>query len=623
MPQHLSSRTSIESTREAFHSGCDVVVLCWNSPGEPDANAQKITAFLGAKATYVTLTTDELHGGATLQQLIPRCTCLIVDAETLAQAVDAMQGKVSGLSILTSSAEHVFIYGFEQTDRHSAILRTLSLGSLLGVAPPSGTHAIFRVADEHREWCGQFSGLSLGAVDAPRESCFVEGTEEQRHDVIIRAGDKPFFARSVNGGSKLFFLACSELADIDEKVGREAHILSWFSRLVPLMMFLRLALGNRVWHSSHPRACFIIDDPLLTKSYGFLEFRRLTDLMHRQRFSACIAFIPWNYRRSSKQVAELFASGHPMSSLCVHGCDHTRGEFATTDVKSLHQKAQTALERMKTHELLSGVRCDEIMVFPQGLFSVEAIAALKDSGYLAAINSDVCPAMTGETLSVRDLLEVAVTRFADFPLFGRRYPHDVAEFAFDLFLGKPALAVEHHGYFRDGYRALETFVNRVNALDKRLEWTNLETICSRACLTKTDESGDIHVRFYTNRFRLKNEETQTRRYVLLWRQTPNGPSPAVTIDGRRGNIEREDRDFKIRMSLDPGQTAEIEITSSGCGSAGFARSQTTIERAKVWVRRMFSEFRDNYVDTNRVLSEVVSAVRNSRSRRTASRCAAN
>src|SRR5437870_5172043 len=217
----------------------EVVVLSWNTPATSDRSAHKIAAFLGAEATFICLTTAVLRDGASIGKLVPRCTCLIVDVETLAKAADAMQTGVSGLRSLTCSAEYVFIYGFQPTGRHAAILRTLSSGGLLGVQPLSCTNVKFHVAEGHRKWCGQISGVSLGAVEPMRENSFLEGTELRRQDVMIWAGDKPFFVRSDKGGSLVFFLACGELADLEEKVRREARVLSWFSRLVPLMMFLR------------------------------------------------------------------------------------------------------------------------------------------------------------------------------------------------------------------------------------------------------------------------------------------------------------------------------------------------------------------------------------------------
>ena len=556
----------------------DVVILCWSTPAKSDRCAHKIARFLGAEATLVSLSPATLGDARSIRNLVPKCTCLIVDAETLAKAADAMRTGVGGLSSLTNDvAEHVFTYGFQPTDRHGAVLRHVSSSALLGVHKLDAD-AKFRIAEGHREWCGPFSGLSLGGVDATRESCFLEGPGGQVRDTMIRAGDEPFFVRIARGGSQLFFSASGELADLDDNVPRPARPLSWFSRLIPLMMFLRGALGDRLWHNDSPQACFIIDDPLLTARYGFLEYRRLVEVMHRQKFSTSIAFIPWNYRRSTHEVAALLSSNQQrVPSLCVHGCDHTDAEFETHDFDSLRGRAQTALERMRAHGRLSGVPFDDVMVFPRGRFSAEAVAALKASGYLATVNGDAWPAHMRHTL--RDLLAVAVTRFADFPLFGRRYPRDLAEFAFDLFAGKPVLAAEHHGYFRDGYGALSAFVERLNGLDPRLEWTNLATICSRACLTRTApgvDGGDIHVQFYASRFSVQNNRTHAQRYTLFRRHAADAPLPSVTVNGRECGCEREDDRVRIVLSLDGGHVADIRVVSDGTDCVGTPWRATSI-----------------------------------------------
>ncbi len=585
----------------------DVVVLCWNTPATSDRRAQAIAAFLGAESTCVALSTAVLGDGLAIRKLVPRCACLVVDVETLASAADVTRSGAAGLSGLTADlAEHVFVYGFEPTDRHAAVLRALSSDGLLGVEPLPDEDAMFQVGDGDRESCGAFSGLRLGLVDPKRDRRFLESSGGSRPHAIVRVAGKPFFVRTTLGGSQIFFLACAELADLDERVGREARVLSWFSRLVPMMMFLRGALGSRVWHNDNPRACFTIDDPLLRSGrYGFLEYRRLVESMRQRNFSTSIAFIPWNYRRSSSDVAKLFSSKSGVPSLCVHGCDHTRGEFATTDVDSLRAKAHTALERMQIHRQLSGVPFDDVMVFPQGLFSAEAIAALSAEGYLAAVNSDLFPSTQAEALVLRDLLEVAVTKFADFPLFCRRYPHDLGEFAFDLFFGKPALAVEHHGYFRDGYGALESFVERLKGLDERLEWSDLGMICSSACLTRTGADGEIHVRFYTNRFSLTNRGTSPHMYVLERQLTPDGIPRSVTIDGRTRQADLEDGQLKVSVSLAAGQSADIGVAPDQTRSIGPKRRQTRLQNAKVLIRRHLSEFRDNHMDTNRVLSGIL------------------
>jgi hypothetical protein len=588
----------------------DVVVLGWDTPTASDLRASRIAAFLGAETTFVAL--SKVEGGSIN---LSRCTCLIVEAETLASAAEAIRGGTSGLHrLMTDVADHVFVYGFQPTERHDALLRTLSVGDIRGVQKLPG-HATYQVADNHRRWCGQFSGLSFGATNAEIDRQFVEGTEGRRHETLVRAGHRPFVVRATVGRCQLFLSACAELADLDELVGRRAAVLSWFSRLVPLMMFLRGALGNRVWHNDNPRACFIIDDPLMKNDrYGFLEYPRLVQSMRRQKFSASIAFIPWNYRRSSDDVTTFVSSRHDVLSLCVHGCDHTGGEFAVTDLASLRTKAQTALERMETHQRTSGVPFDAVMVFPQGLFSVEAIAALKASGYLAAVNSDVFPSTEPESLRLGELLDVAITKCDDFPLFGRRYPRDLAEFAFDLFMGKPALAVEHHGYFRHGYTALESFVDRLNSLDERLQWSSLGTICSRASLTRDTRDGDHHVRFYTNRFMLTNRGTRASTYFLARRDSVNGPPPAVTVNGREWERTLEGGQLQFCVSLSPGDTADIKVGCHDADTVVASWYETTLHRVKVRIRRHLSEFRDNKLDTNRALTAIATTARNFRSR---------
>ncbi len=586
-----------------------VVVLCWETPSKSDRNAFGISTFLGAETTFVSLSEAAVGDAGLLGKSVPKCACLIVDVETLAKYGGMLRGGVNGLASFNDLAANVFIYGFQSTDCHAAILRALSDGGLAGVQPLSGGDANFNVTGSAREWCGQFSGLSFGTVDPSRERCFLESNADQPLNVLVRAGQKPFFLHGSKGGSQTFFLASSELADLGEKVQRGASLFSWFSRLAPLMMFLRGALGNRLWHNETPRACFIVDDPLLRSRYGFLEYERLTESMRKCGFSTCVAFIPWNFQRSKKNVADFFSSDRGALCLCIHGCDHTRAEFASTQFELLRAKAKLALERMRAHQQLSGVPFDDVMVFPQGLFSAEAIKALKAAGYLAAVNTDPFPSTGPNPLVLRDLLEVAVTEFDDFPLFCRRYPHDVAGFAFDLFLGKPVLAVEHHGYFRNGYGSLEGFVERLNNIEENLQWTNLGTICSRASLTRTAENGDIHVRFYTGRFSLTNTQLQTQRFVLFPPRTADEKLLSIAIDGREWEREQDNGQLKIPLSLGAGQTAEIKISPEESEFAGVSWRGTHTHQAKVRIRRFLSELRDNYVDTSRVLSAILQKTR--------------
>jgi hypothetical protein len=198
-------------------------------------------------------------------------------------------------------------------------------------------------------------------------------------------------------------------------------------------------------------ANIIIDDPLLREDYGFLNYRKLLNLMDKHNFFSTIAFIPWNYKRTDKKIAALFKERPDRFSLCVHGCDHTKGEFGVTDINSLDCKIKLATARMVKHEEITGIPFDRIMVFPQGIFSEEALEALKLNNYIAAINTVPLP-VSGSIPS-------------SFPFWVRYTPEDLMT---DVSTN-PIFIVLHHDYFKHGYEKLTDFVDELNEKYK-IKW---------------------------------------------------------------------------------------------------------------------------------------------------------
>lgn len=591
-----------------------VVVLCWDAPKDSDRNARRIAEHLGADVDFVS-SSLACSRPASTEDMIPHCACLIVHVDTLVNMLDQLRGGIAELRCMLSAAGDLFVYGFGENEHHDGVLQGLSGGVLLTTESLDRDATKFFVSEEYPNWSHQLTGLSVGRTDPGGTRCFVENPEARASAVVVRAGKKPFFLFTGTSTPRVFFLACEKMADLDEKVGFGAQLTSWFSQIIPIMMFLRGTLGDQLWHNDCHRACFIVDDPLLKRRYGFLEYAKLLQVMERLHFSACVAFIPWNFRRSTRKVAHLFSDPQSSLSLCVHGCDHTSAEFASTDFALMRDKARLALQRMTAHSRIAEAPFDDVMVFPQGLFSEEALKALAACGYLAAVNTEVCPSNNPETLTLQDLLQVAITRLGEFPLFSRHYPNDAAEFAVGLFIGKPALIVEHHDYFRSGYEELGAFVNEINKLAPRIEWTSLANICSQACLTKVSSSGEIHVRFYTSRFLITNRGVQSETYVLFRRLSAGKELPDVAVNGRPCAAEQIGGDLKIVLSLDPGQSAKVTILSDLTTAAQInSWRPTATYNAKVFLRRMLSEFRDNYVQTNRTLNGLFSNVGKLRSR---------
>jgi len=208
-------------------------------------------------------------------------------------------------------------------------------------------------------------------------------------------------------------------------------------------------MQTKVHHAS-----LIIDDPLLRENYGYLNYRKLLSLMDKHNFFTTIAFIPWNYNRTDKNIAALFRERPDRFSLCVHGCDHTKGEFGRTDIQHLDNIVKLATARMIEHEKKTGIPFDRVMVFPQGVFTNEALEALKKNKYLAAVNTEPLP-VDGPLSS-------------NFPFYLRYTPEDALNYCTN-----PAFIVLHHNYFKNGYERLTNFIDEVNAHSKNIKWDSV------------------------------------------------------------------------------------------------------------------------------------------------------
>jgi hypothetical protein len=286
--------------------------------------------------------------------------------------------------------------------------------------------------------------------------------------------------------------------------------------------------------------------------------------MERSNFATSLAFVPWNYNRSRRSTADLFLRHPKRFSMSIHGCDHTKEEFGGVDEVLLSRKAMIARKRMQRHQELTGVPFDNVMIFPQGVFSSAALKALKTTGYVAAVNSTPFPVDgSSDPLRVRDLLAPAITRYSDFPLFVRHYPNCIAEFALDLFLGKPALIVEHHDCFRNGYEKIQTFMEQMNRLSDNIMWCGLDDVVRATYLKRQRDDGTFALRYYANGASVVENGTEDG---LLTKEDLRVPVDSPMING--------DSDLQL-------------------GSSSY--------RIAVSVRRGLCELRDNYLSRSRAL----------------------
>jgi hypothetical protein len=553
--------------------------------------------------------------------MIELCQAATLDASDGAERLEecgALAASARALSLIEASAGRDGIEAEDLLSRFAAVLLYCEQGILSSRAlnfsggPLNGELGLpvevsdrtftVSVANKLPGGCEQLRGLSFSSSGTRRKwRAFRHRGHGANFQPLVTAGDQALMMKVVRPSGDLFVLANGHLLDIDEAVFPLDMPTGIYLELVPWLIFLRAAFGEACWHNPNPRGCLIIDDPPLKPRYGFLCYEELLAAMSPHECASSIAFIPWNFRRSDPETSKLFRDNPGRLSLCVHGCDHTGGEFEAGSEGCLRRKAHSALSRMVDHQTSTGVGFDRVMVFPQGGFCKAALRALKAEGFLAAINTSVLAAdwVPGD-LTYRDMLDVAPACYEGCALFSRRYPGDLFAAAFDLFMGKPAFIVQHHGDFRNGYQSTIDFIAALNCQDASLVWQSPAHAIEETALSKRVGPHEQWVRFYTDALSYRNagDDTMTCRFQ---RKLHRGADAVdVRRDGMALDFTIENGFLTTQLILAPGEAARIRICGEDEASLEDTRTGA-FYRAGVASRRLLSDFRDNYIARNQWL----------------------
>lgn len=311
-----------------------------------------------------------------------------------------------------------------------------------------------------------------------------------------------------------------------------------------------------------------------------------------------------------KSAVRMFLQNDQYLAICFHGNDHSAAEFASSNLAWLNTVIRVAEERMDIHTKATGLACGKVMVFPQEMFSLEAMKVLKSRNFVAAVNGGPSPAGRHAVLTIRELAQPAVLRHGGFPLFLRKYVAQVKreDVAFDLFFGRPILIVEHHDVFRNPERLLEA-VLMINSMAADISWCNLATAIMGSTLRRNTSSGVCEVRAYSGTITLANNSDSPRSFAVEWNHSAGSPSVEHILLGGTPNQSFEVSDCAIRLSV------ELAPRSSQTLSLVYRNDHPSLNHlgfpwaAKAFIRRRLSEARDNYVSKNRLAMAAAHAVR--------------
>ena len=507
-----------------------------------------------------------------------------------------------GRESATPTAFYVYASNEDCTDA----LRFLMGNTQVDLKRPTEAQTSLSVSGSLAKLTGPMTGLSAFA-DLSREDAIVTNLPADRIEEfvpIISSDGGPVFLWFDREGVPVYLCASSHIVDINQPL-MEGHydIKRHFCAAVPLVMFIKFMFADVVWRPQELGACLIIDDPLLRLRYGFCDFPKLCDLMRQHGFTTNIAFIPWNWRRTSNSDAAFFRKESRYFSVSIHGCDHTAKEFGAASAEVLQSAARLAQSRMRQHETRTGIQHDRVMVFPQGVFSSSCPDILKQNDFLASVNTEIVPVDSHNSRTrIRDAWDVAIMTYGDFPIFTRRYPwHGLENFAFDLLLGKPCLIVTHQDLFKDAGEQLIHLIDCLNSLKCSLNWNALGEVIRKACRKRSIGPGTEEVEMFGSELVIANPSELEIVAKVRKKKGKSGDIEEVFCDRQPVAWELDEGYLLFRHRILPRSKACCKVEYRKHGTDGMTRRSLKFE-ASVAARRVLSEFRDNYVSQSPILN---------------------
>jgi len=477
---------------------------------------------------------------------------------------------------------------------------------------PAGSISL-RVSREFADLAGPMAGVEVSLKLKEADAVI---TETSDFATLISAGETSVFIRFQRHSIPFFCCASSKMVDIDEPIRSGFYdVKEQFCSAVPLVMFIRHIFREVAWSPQELGACLIVDDPLLRKRYGSCDFWKLGELMRTHDFTTNIAFIPWNWRRTAPADGEFFRNEGGRFSVSIHGCDHIGAEFGATSPDVLNSRAKLAQLRMRNHEARTGIRHDTVMIFPQGIFSSACPEILKRNGFLAAVNTEITPMDSANARTrIRDVWDIAIMGYGDFPIFTRRYAqHGLENFAFDLLLGKPCLIVSHHDFFKDDCVQLIQLIENLHSLNCSLHWRPLGDVIRRACRRRVTGASSEEIEMYGTELLIDNCSDRSMEIRVCKRDDRTDQIAAIFCDERLVTPKNQNGYLLLEDIITAHAEKRLRVIYREQVEAANINRSLPFELS-VAVRRILSEVRDDYLSRSQSLSSSAVGLKNILSR---------
>lgn len=543
---------------------------------------------------------------------------VVKDRDTVAVAIDAHVLKAIDRRHLMESLKRgkdapapLLILGLTTAERPT-LLSEWSGGVLKTIDRLAGSNGLDYRVGRIAGVTDEVSGVTLPYRGQAPYFLQLEGGVPVEQIITIREGDAelPTLIETEPDRHPIFFATASTFERRNDRNLPGPDVLDAFTANASAMLFVKYAAGDRGWHAPQHFANLTIDDPWLREPYGDLNYAGLLAEMKAHNFHTTIAFIPWNYARSTPEVASIFRGNPDRFSIAIHGDNHDHKEFEGFDSVPLAVQApklEQALARMDAFQKLTNIHFDRVFVFPHSIGECRILRELKADNYQATVNSTNVPMGCTRPQDPLFDLRPVTTAYYDFPSI-LRYPVEMKEpralIAVNEFLGNPLFFYVHQGFFARGIDAFDPTADEVNAIEPRTEWHSLGYIAARLYRVRRISGSEYDVLSSSSSVDLRNSSGSPIAYHVTKKESTPLLVQAVLVNGRSVPYTAKDGFLHFSVSVAAGGADHAAVLYRN--TTNLAAIDIGHRSARVYLLRMASDFRDIWM-SHFTLGEAITA----------------
>jgi hypothetical protein len=247
------------------------------------------------------------------------------------------------------------------------------------------------------------------------------------------------------------------------------------------------------------------------------------------------------------------------------------------------------------HENRTGMKFEPVMVCPQEEYSLQAIRSFAcDGGFLAVANSRCIARDSGElVLRGADLLSAAQDRYFGVSILKRYYPSDRALLALGQFLGKPAILVTHHDFFREGLAKLEELVSWVTGLPGVGRWNSIGGVATTTCIKRRIGANEFELKIFSDKFEMDHAGSGPAVFHVTRRVPAEADVTSVLVNDVPATFLRRSDAIAFKFEVVGDSHTRVELRRARLRQEGQYPS-TIRYQAGVAARRFLSELRDRF-----------------------------